>query len=288
MLDYVLRKTFEGREEELGFHLHRRRSRRVAPIVVTDLDFADDLAILTDEIEKAQEILSRLEREAGQVGLHCNATKTELQAYNQETPAIIKARDGTPMKVVTNFKYLGAWTESTEKDFTVRKALAWSACHRLRKVWTSQLSRRLKVRLFLATVESVLLYGAETWTITKSMQKQLDGCYTRMLRMAVNVSWKSHLTNEQLYMELPKVSTKVRQRRLRLAGHCVRHSEEEASKLVLWQPTEGRPRRVTYIDNLLQDTGMENTQELRTSMEDRESWRMRVEEDVGRPDGRPR
>ena len=86
MLDYVLRKTFDGREEELGFHLHRRRSRRVAPIVVTDLDFADDLAILTDEIEKAQEILSRLEREGGQVGLHCNVTKiaTSLQPGNKQ------------------------------------------------------------------------------------------------------------------------------------------------------------------------------------------------------------
>ena len=124
------------------------------------------------------------------------------------------------------------------------------------------------------------------------MQKQLDGCYTRMLRMAVNVSWKNHLTNEQLYGDLQKVSTKVRQRRLRLAGHCVRHSEEEASKLVLWQPTEGRPsrgrRRVTYIDNPLQDTVMENTQELRESMIDRERWRRRVDEVVGRPDGRPR
>ena len=90
------------------------------------------------------------------------------------------------------------------------------------------------MRLFLTTVESVLLYGSEAWTLTKKLTKQLDGCYTRMLRMALKVSWKSHLTNEQLYGELPKVSTKVQQRRMRLAGHCKRHNEEMANKLVLW------------------------------------------------------
>ena len=37
----------------------------------------------------------------------------------------------------------------------------------------------IKVRLSQATVESILLHGAETWT-TNKIQKSLDGCYTRM------------------------------------------------------------------------------------------------------------
>ena len=31
------------------------------------------------------------------------------------------------------------------------------------------------------------------------MEKSLDGTYTRMLRMALNVSWKEHMTNIDLY-----------------------------------------------------------------------------------------
>ena len=126
------------------------------------------------------------------------------------------------------------------------------------------------------------MYGSEAWTLTKKLNKQLDGCYTRMLRMALNVSWKSHLTNEQLYGELPKVSMKVQQRRMRLAGHCIRHTEEIANSLVLWQPTVGKTgrgrRRINYVDNLLQDTGMDNVDELRTIMEDRAEWTNRVNE----------
>ena len=275
----------------MGFQLQRQRSRRVPAVTVTDLDFADDLALLTEEIEQAQEILYRLETEAEKVGLYCNAKKTEIQAFNQDRPVMIKAKSGETLKVVENFKYLGAWTESSSSDISVRKALAWSACHKLRKVWSSKLRRQIKERLFIATVESVLLYGAETWTLTNTMEKQLNGCYTRMLRMALNVSYKDHLTNIELYGDLPPVTSKIQQRRLRLAGHCIRHPEEIANKLVLWEPLDGTrnrgPQKTTYVSNLLRDTGIENSLELRSLMEDRVEWK-EIVASAGRSNGRPR
>ena len=70
----------------------------------------------------------------------------------------------------------------------------------------------------------------------KAMEKKLDGCYTKMLRMVFNVSWQNKLTNKDYMVNLPPVSSKVGFRRLKLASHCVKHPEEEASKLVLWQP----------------------------------------------------
>ena len=132
------------------------------------------------------------------MGLHLNAKTTEVQSYNCNTPMQIKCLSGTILKEVDNFKYLGDWTQSSEKDFFVRKALAWLACHKLKKIWTSKLSRKLKERLFIATFESVLLYGAESWTITKVMRKQIDGCYTRMLRMALNISWKQSYGSQMM------------------------------------------------------------------------------------------
>ena len=115
------------------------------------------------------------------------------------------------------------------------------------------------------------------WTITQTMKKQLDGCYTRKQRMALNVSWKQHIPNIQLYSKLPPVSTKVQQRRMRLAGHCVRHVDEVANKLVLWQPTDRHANRgrqnITYVDNLLQDTRLGNTSELQTVMTERGCWK---------------
>ena len=256
-----MRNAIEGKKEELGFHLERRRSRRTVPVVLTDMDFADDIALVSQEINDAQELLSRVESEANKVGLHLNATKTEVQSYNFKQPLNIKSNDDTLIKEVENFKYLGAWSHSSEKDFQIRKALAWSACHKLKKIWSSKLTRKIKVRLFVATVESILLYGAETWTITTTMKRKIDGCYTKMLRMAVNVTWQQKLTNKELYQDLPKVSDKIAQRRLRLAGHCIRHKEEIAHDLIA---NRGR-RHKCFIDNLLEDTGMDNKTELRTN-----------------------
>ena len=223
VLDYIMRQATEGTESELGFEIERRQSRRHPATVLTDLDFADDIALLSEEIEQAQQLLERLEQQSAKVGLHLNDKKTKVMAYNQDTPVDITTRKGEKLEVVKNFKYLGSWMESTEKDFHVRKALAWSSCHKLQKIWNSALSRKLKVRLFIATVESVLLYGSEAWTITKTLQKKIDGCYTRMLRMSLGISWRQKLTNEQLYQELPKVTSKIAERRLKLAGHCIRH-----------------------------------------------------------------
>ena len=278
VVDYVMRKATSGREEEFGFTLHRRKSRRCPAVNITDLDFADDIALLSNEIHQAQQLLRELEVEAAKVGLHVNAKKTEFMSYNQDLPLnVILSINGGEIKQVETFQYLGGWMKDCESDIKIRKALAWAACHKLKSVWSSSLKNSIKTRLFLCTVESVLLYNSETWTLTKQMVKSLDGVYTRMLRMALNISWKQHLTNEQLYGRLPKVSSKIAARRLKLAGHLMRHPEEMASSLVLWQPSIGTTNRgrkpVDYIDLLKRDTGLDNIAELQTAMYDRQVWR---------------
>ena len=79
------------------------------------------------------------------------------------------------------------------------------------------------------------------------------------------------------YNGLPKVSSKITQRRLRLAGHAQRHPELTLHKLVLWEPqhghaTRGRPH-MTYLDNLKEDTGLKSVGEIAQLMENRMLWR---------------
>ena len=105
----------------------------------------------------------------------------------------------------------------------------------------------------------------------------VDGCYTRMLRMALNVSWKEHLTNSELYGRLPQVTTKIAERRLRLAGHIHRHPELTANQLLFWEPQHGESGRgrphFTYIDCLKADTGLKDKEEIGNLMLDRSLWR---------------
>ena len=103
VLDYVMRKTINGKGEEIGFQLDRRRSRRVLPVIVTDLDFSDDISLISQEIEATQILLHKIETEAEKVGLHLNAKKTEVQSYNIYSPLGITSKNGEYIKEVDKY-----------------------------------------------------------------------------------------------------------------------------------------------------------------------------------------
>ena len=105
------------------------------------------------------------------------------------------------------------WLLNSTTDFKIRKDLAWIAIKKLYRVWRSSvITREVKINLFLATIESILLYNATTWTMTQTLEKSLDGAYTKLLRYALNVSWRDHITNIDLYGKLPRVSIRLRER----------------------------------------------------------------------------
>ena len=69
VLDYALRRAIHGKEEELGFTLHPRRSRRIGPESINDLDVADDIVLLSNGIEQGNNIVHSVEAECLKVGL---------------------------------------------------------------------------------------------------------------------------------------------------------------------------------------------------------------------------
>ena len=161
----------------------------------------------------------------------------------------------------------------------IRIGQAWHALNKMDKLWKSNLQRPLKIQFFRATVESVLLYGAECWTLTTQMNNRIYGVYTRMLRAVLGVSWKDHKTNKELYGNLCSITTSLRIRRLNFIGHSWRRKDELASQLLLWEPRQGARKRgrpaITYVDQLRTDTGL-LIEELRTIMDDPEEWRKLV------------
>ena len=104
------------------------------------------------------------------------------------------------------------------------------------KIWKSNQKKQLKIGFFRATVDSVLLYGAESWTLTGKMSDRLDGMYTKMLRAVLGVSWKEHKTNKELYGKLMKVTDSLRVRRLMFIGLSWRSKDELINVVVTWEP----------------------------------------------------
>ena len=191
----------------------------------------------------------------------------------------ISTLDGTSLKLVNKFTYLGSSVSSTEKDIDTRLTKTWTAIDRLSIKWKSNLTDKMKRSFFQAAVVSILLYGCTTWTLTKRLEKKLDGNYTRMLRAILNKSWGQHPTTHELYGHLPPITKTIQARQNRHAGHWWRSKDELVSNVLLWTPTygqsnAGRPAR-TYIQQLCDDTGW-YPEDMPEVMNNTETWRERV------------
>ena len=147
---------------------------------------------------------------------------------------------------------------------------AWTAIDRLSVIWKSDLTDKMKRSFFQAAVLSILIYGCTTWTLTKQLNKKLDGNYTRMLREILNKSWRQHPTRHQLYGHQPPITKTIQIRRTRHAGHCWRNKDELISDVLLLTPTARK-----YIEQLYEDMGC-NPEDRPKAMNDREKWRERV------------
>ena len=177
-LDYVLRTSIDKIKEN-GFKLTKKRSRKYPAKTITNADYADDIAILANTPNQAETLLHSLERAAAGIGLHFNAHKTEYICYNQTGDISILA--GSSLELVDKFTYLGSSVSSTEKDINTRLTKVWTAIDKLSVICKSDLTDKMKRSFFQAAVVSILLYRCTTCTLTKRLEKKLDGNYTRML-----------------------------------------------------------------------------------------------------------
>jgi len=128
--------------------------------------------LTSDTVANALSLLHHLENAAKDVGLYVNADKTEHTNFNQQ--GSIMTSSNVELKAVESFTYLGSQINLTVKDMKIRMSKAWTALNKLEVIWKSNLSDNLKCNFFRATVESILMYGATAWTLTKT----LDGAYT--------------------------------------------------------------------------------------------------------------
>ena len=151
----------------------QQKSRRYSAKTITEAENAEDRAILVNTPNQVVTLLHSLERVAAGIGLHVNAHKTEYMCYNQTGD--ISTLDGTSLKLVDKFTYQGNSVSSTEKDIDTRLTKAWRAIDRLSIIWKSDLTDKMKHSFFQAAVVSILLYRCTTWTLTKRLEKKLDG-----------------------------------------------------------------------------------------------------------------
>ena len=135
-IDWVMRQTVEGERTGIRWNFTTR---------LEDLDFADDIALLSSTIDHLHHKTEKLEENAGRVGLKLNAKKCKVLKVNskRETPIIV---NNNTVEEVDKFCYLGANVSSdggSNADIKKRIALACAAMKKLHRIWqTTDIGRK--------------------------------------------------------------------------------------------------------------------------------------------------
>mgnify|MGYP001794635880 CR=1 FL=1 len=141
-----------------------------------DLDYADDIVLLSHK-HQMQKKTSLLNTNSLRTGLRIHKGKTKIQniLLKNSEPVLL---DNDPLQTTNAFNYLGSIineTGDTDNDVTARIGKARTAFQNLNNIWRSNLIRRkTKIKIFNSNVKAVLLYGSETWQVTKHTMKTLQ------------------------------------------------------------------------------------------------------------------
>ena len=146
LVDYILRQSLV---DEDGFTLKPANGRRHPAVTLTDLAYADDVAITRDSASGAESTFRRLQFHSEAMGLKVNAAKTKVLRVGYESdPEPNLTLNGTTIDVCDIFNILGLPTLSSKVVIRQRFAAAWSAIGILRPMFHSTAPDALKIKLF--------------------------------------------------------------------------------------------------------------------------------------------
>jgi hypothetical protein len=235
---------------------------------VADLDYADDIALLEPDSPSMQRLLDRLSAAADSVGLKIKPVKTKVMSIH--APAPVLQVYGEQIEVVQSFCYLGSIISAAgngpAEDIDSRIGKASVTFRRLAtRLWKRQdIVVATKMKIFNASVMSILLYGCETWCPLRANISKLEVFHMSCLRAILGVSIRERMRNvdiRKLCCNQPTVEERLKKSRLRWLGHVVRMPPERLCSQIWdlatpaeWRCVRGAPKK-TWLSTVQGDLG---------------------------------
>ena len=217
----------------------------------------------------------------------CTRRRHGGTAIPQSDEIVVGPAVNDVVEEVETFCYLGSVVDregGVERAVRARVASAWT---KWREISGLLCNRRIPLKnrahIYEACIRPVILYGAESWPLTQRLEKCIQCCDRRMLRILTGVSLRDRVSSAEVARRcgLREILEVVRVRRLQWFGHVQRRRDDEALSVVRnWQVEGRRPRgrpKKTWMKMIEEDLRvMEITEDLAY---DRQSWR----EAINRP-----
>lgn len=253
---------------------------------ITNLRYADDTALLADNITSMKRILHRVDNAGQKVGLHLNAKKTKIMHIkgeeSEDAPPNIKV-NGTRLENVEHFKYLGSYKTADgtcSKDINARIGQAKQKMVQLNNIWKDKsIPTQLKLKILKCLIWPVMLYGCSSWTLRKVDEKKIEAAEMWFYRRLLRVKWTERRTNISVLEELKtqkEMLTMINKRKLKYVGHACRHKNTQLMSSILQgkiqsRRKQGRPT-TSYIGNMTNGLGLQ-LQQIAKDSQDRDKWR---------------
>jgi hypothetical protein len=238
-IDWVMRRTTEDQTRGVRWTLFS---------TLEDLDFADDLALISHSHQHMQEKTSRLSEFAQQIGLKINQKKTEMMTLNIPNPSPIRV-NGKDLSTTEEFTYLGSVVThngGAGSDIRSRLNKARNAFRMMNNIWRSQqYSMKTKLKLYQSCILSTLLYGCECWRMNEMHLTKISVFHTKSLRRIMRIFWPNTISNDELLAQCHQESMKtiIMRRRWKWIGHVLRKESTSITRVALHWTPEGRRKR---------------------------------------------
>ena len=299
MLTYAFGTASDGiylhtRHDGKLFNLKRLRAKtKVTCVLIREMLFADDAALVSHTQEGLQCLMDRFSKACKEFSLTISIKKTEVMAQDAEIPPSIYV-DGSNLSVVDNFKYLGSTISSNlslDVEINARIGKAATVMAKLNKrVWQNiHLTMNTRLKVYQACVTSILLYGSETWTPYARQEAKLNTFHLRCLRRILGITWQDRIPNTTV-LEKAKCSSihaLLSQRRLRWLGHICRMGKGRIPKDLLYGELEKGTRKtgcplLRFKDICKRDmkSAAIDIESWELMVEDRSTWRHLVKEGI--------
>ena len=128
--------------------------------------------------------------------------------------------------------------------------MALASMRKYNKIWRNKnITVNTKVRLLKAVITSIALYGCQSWTLSKEMEKRIESFEFKCYRHILQIPYTAHVANESIKNQIDattgtseRLLGTVRKRKLQWFGHLVRQ-DNSLAKMIMEGMVEGKRGR---------------------------------------------
>lgn len=211
------------------------------------LRFADDIVLVSENVDELEEMMNDLNREGKESGLEISIEKTKILGKKENMKDIRINQE--KIEWVEEIVYLGqriALENITRDEVSRRIKLAWQKYWSLKYIFKGNYKSKNKGEIMNSCVLPTLVYGSQTWATTKKEERKINTTYNTMLRSMMGIKLKDKIKITDIKKRINNSKNfvhEIRRMKWNWVGHVERIQDDRWTyRITNWWLREGRTK----------------------------------------------